>query len=1307
MKLFKRIPVRTTLAAAVGAMTASTALADADGFATLNGGTTGGAGGQVVYATTGTEIHEALCNRADNDTPIIIHVEGVINHGNTSKVSGSCNTAADKIEIKDVSNISIIGVGGGALFDELGIHLRNASNVILQNLHVRNVKKSGSPTSNGGDAIGMESDVFNVWADHLTLEAQGGESDGYDALFDMKANTKYVTLSYSILRNSGRGGLVGSSDSDDSNGPVTFHHNYYENIDSRIPLLRHATAHAYNNYYNGINKSGMNPRIGGEMKAEHNYFENAKDPIGTFYTNDMGYWDVSGNIFTESVTWTSEGDDNHPAGPNVTSTTSISIPYGYTLDDASCVKNIVLTTAGANNGNLESDGSCNVGPTPTPTPAPTPAPAPTPVPTPTPGPTPAPTPAPTPTPGGDLGTNYSIGAGSDGSSKASGTSYGNVRDGDINSYWAPSSSSGRISVKWGADATINTVVIKEAPGYEGNIGSWEVVNNDNGSVLASGSGAGTISFDETTLSKVNFEILSSSGTPTVAEFETYLATGSVTPTPTPTPTPAPTPTSEPGNPSISLYSSVVGSDVSLSWSLTDINPANQEVYRDTDSDPSGRVRIATSVPGNSFTDLSVADGTYYYWLKVTDTDSVIHNSVAVAANVQTYQTETVLFEENQSGYCSVEGEVESEHSGYSGSGYANTANESGAGVNYAVSVPVAGQYTLSARYANGASARPGNVIVNYGNAGSFAFDGTGAWASYADSAQITVDLVAGNNLIRLEATGGSGLPNIDRLSVTGVSPGAGDCSGQPGDGGDSSSSSSSGSTSGTTTSSSSSSSGGTTSSSSSSSGGTTSSSSSSSGGTTSSSSSSSSSGGFVDASCEQLVNDPNVNWRESSNFQTDQEIVACLKSTLGTAVGFGENATGGFDPNGNSNLVVITNDQPEDQILAAISSDAHNWIVFDKDDFRNGYDLMMYRPYCSDSSLQSALGADEATCRDPYAWCADNGVSSSSCLETFFNDELDNGDLPIRNYMIHSNTTIDGRGSNATFLFNGFKIGADSGGASTHQSENVIITNNRFIGVGHTEDHGLDPDMIRSTGESHDIWIHQNTFDTTGDSAFDVKVGAYDITVSFNKLINVKRAALHGSSDSRTINSQITTTIHNNLFVTTDDVFGDSSYNTLRRVPLMRRGQSHMFNNVFYGYRKDILSVRVGGRIAFEDSMVLNLENNSKGDDMDYWVEGLLRDFREGGLEISGTYVWFSTPECRLYGTPGDLTASHGSTPDMFGTYNSASKNTINANRFMAGQDLADYVMATAGKGGMVPYNSAYSEGQNAVIAAAPSSCQP
>ncbi|MEU1039227.1 pectate lyase [Streptomyces sp. NPDC005907] len=498
-------------AAAVGvALTmpeASAATGSATGYATQNGGTTGGAGGQTVRATTGTAINAALCGRASSSTPITIQVEGTINHANTAKVSGeSCNTAAGVIELKQVSNVTIVGAGSGAVFDQLGIHIREASNIIIQDVTVRNVKKSGSPTSNGGDAIGMEGGVRNVWVDHTTLEASGGEDEGFDGLFDMKDNTQYVTLSYSILRNSGRGGLVGSSESDLSNGFITYHHNLYENIDSRVPLLRGGTAHIYNNHYVGLSKSGINSRAGAKAKVDNNYFEDSRDVLGTFYTDAAGYWQVSGNIF-DNVTWSSPGTDNHPAGPNPQSNTTVAIPYAHTLDAAACVPDIVRRTAGAGTGLQVSNGNCGAQ-TPTPTPTTTPT-----------SPTPTPTPTATPTQPG--GTNLSLGAGSDGSSKADGTSYGNVRDGNLSTYWSPAGATGSVSIKWGSATTVSSINIREASGSAGNIGSWRVRNADNGAVLASGSGAGPISFPRTSLSKITFEITGSTGAPKVAEFETY------------------------------------------------------------------------------------------------------------------------------------------------------------------------------------------------------------------------------------------------------------------------------------------------------------------------------------------------------------------------------------------------------------------------------------------------------------------------------------------------------------------------------------------------------------------------------------------------------------------------------------------------------------------------------------------------------------------------------------------------------------------------------------------------------------------
>ncbi len=499
---------------ALAAPAAHAVTGSATGFAAMNGGTTGGAGGQTVRASTGTAIHEALCARPSTSTPITIQVSGTITVGNTAKVSGSgCNTAAGVIELKGISNVTIEGVGSGATFDQIGIHIRDSSNIIIQNVTVKNVKKSGSPTSNGGDAIGMESTVRNVWVDHVTLEASGGESAGYDGLFDMKNDVEYVTLSYSILRNSGRGGLIGSSESDTGNSNITFHHNLYQNIDSRTPLLRGGVAHMYNNHYLQLNESGINSRAGARAKVENNYFEDSKDVLGTFYTSERGEWQTAGNIL-DNVTWSSPGGDTRPAGPGMASTTTVSVPYSYRLDGASCVPALVRATAGANTGLRVSDGSCSPQ-TPAPNPT-TPAPNPT---TPAPNPTtPGPNPTtPAPQPGG---TNLSLGAGADGSSKGGGTSYGSVTDGNLSTYWSPSGSTGRVSVKWGSATTISSVVVRTASGG-GAITSFRVVNNDTGAVLGTGGNGGTVSFPAVSLKKVNIEITGASGTPRIAEVETY------------------------------------------------------------------------------------------------------------------------------------------------------------------------------------------------------------------------------------------------------------------------------------------------------------------------------------------------------------------------------------------------------------------------------------------------------------------------------------------------------------------------------------------------------------------------------------------------------------------------------------------------------------------------------------------------------------------------------------------------------------------------------------------------------------------
>lgn len=321
---------------------------------------TGGAGGSTVTVNTGKALHEALCARESDTTPLTIKVNGTINHGNTADASGSCNgTKDDTIVLKEVENITIEGVGTSGVFDQVGIQISRASNIIIRNVTIKNVKKSVLPTSNGGDGIAIQGGPqTRIWIDHNTIEASGGESQGYDSLIDMKNDTTHVTVSYNHFRNSSRGGLIGANDNPDGNNSIVFHHNYYENIEQRTPLLRRATIHTFNNYWSNNNVVNqihyINTRAEGKALVQNNYFKNVTNPLIASTDSDVsGCWAASGNAW-EGGTYTRTVDNgkahkvpvNWQSGDLNGDNCNVSAANSVTLDKAGDVPGVVLNNAG-------------------------------------------------------------------------------------------------------------------------------------------------------------------------------------------------------------------------------------------------------------------------------------------------------------------------------------------------------------------------------------------------------------------------------------------------------------------------------------------------------------------------------------------------------------------------------------------------------------------------------------------------------------------------------------------------------------------------------------------------------------------------------------------------------------------------------------------------------------------------------------------------------------------------------------------------------------------------------------------------
>jgi pectate lyase len=298
---------------------ASAVSSGSDGYATVAGTTTGGARGATVTVTS----LAALTTQAARAGAEIVMVSG----------SFSCTG-----DIKVASNKTIVGVGSASGLTGCGLSLKSVSNVIVRNLRIAEVKTS----SGSGDAIHLEKSN-HVWIDHndLSSDQQHGK-DYYDGLIDITHASDYVTVSWNYLHDHYKASLVGHSDSnaaqDTGHLHVTYHHNYFRNINSRTPSLRFGTGHVYDNYFlNG--DTGVHSRMGAEMLVQNNVFRSVASPILT--TGDSttdGYVNQSGNDL---------GTGNNNGTRTGTFTTA---PYPVTLDPTASV--IALVTTGAGTGHM-------------------------------------------------------------------------------------------------------------------------------------------------------------------------------------------------------------------------------------------------------------------------------------------------------------------------------------------------------------------------------------------------------------------------------------------------------------------------------------------------------------------------------------------------------------------------------------------------------------------------------------------------------------------------------------------------------------------------------------------------------------------------------------------------------------------------------------------------------------------------------------------------------------------------------------------------------------------------------------------
>lgn len=303
--------------------------------------TTGGTGAPVVYVSNYNELKIF----AENSTPYTIYVSGTIENG------------ADGGSIRVRSNKSIIGLGTSAFMNGVGFTINGYNNIIIRNIRFSmtgvttrtdkpNVYSStgdeGRPQilTNGGDCIRLTGNCYNVWIDHCEFFSEDPaiqtNIDLYDGLIDITGISYNVTVSWNYMHNHHKSHLVGSSDTDEFDRRITFHHNYFHNLKSRLPFYRFGKGHIFNNYYYNC-PSAINSRMDACLLVEKNYFENVSSK-SVFDTGSIlpGYAILSDNVFVNSK------------APVISSCDSFVLPYSYNhvLTNAADVKNVVKNYAG-------------------------------------------------------------------------------------------------------------------------------------------------------------------------------------------------------------------------------------------------------------------------------------------------------------------------------------------------------------------------------------------------------------------------------------------------------------------------------------------------------------------------------------------------------------------------------------------------------------------------------------------------------------------------------------------------------------------------------------------------------------------------------------------------------------------------------------------------------------------------------------------------------------------------------------------------------------------------------------------------
>lgn len=239
------------------------------GFATQNGGTTGGKGYSEVTVDNVSDLKSYA--KAGNK---IIYVKP--------------GTYMGPVEVG--SNVTIYGYQGAIIAQPASgsaMKLSGSKNVIIRNLKF---KGAGAHDDDDEDCLQVNHESKNVWIDHVDIY------DGHDGNLDITNASDYVTISWTKFSYTSAStghqfsNLIGNSKtktSDRGHLNVTIHHTWWaDGVVERMPRVRFGKVHVANNLFDSKNASYcVRAAIEANIRIERNVFIGVQKALD-LYTSD-------------------------------------------------------------------------------------------------------------------------------------------------------------------------------------------------------------------------------------------------------------------------------------------------------------------------------------------------------------------------------------------------------------------------------------------------------------------------------------------------------------------------------------------------------------------------------------------------------------------------------------------------------------------------------------------------------------------------------------------------------------------------------------------------------------------------------------------------------------------------------------------------------------------------------------------------------------------------------------------------------------------------------------------------------------